>query len=96
MFERVLVSSLRELVSSLRESASSLADSVSLLMGTCWLEVRCNCSEPCNHDDGSKKEDGAGTAVFGTLREKNGLLMAPQSLDGMFRVELCWCLVAFL
>jgi hypothetical protein len=34
--------------------------------------------------------------VFGTWREENGLLMAPQSLDGMFRVEsLCWCLVSF-
>lgn len=95
-FERVLVSSLMELVSSLRELAGSLADSVSVLMGSCWSEVRHNCSEPRNHDDGREEEDGAGTAVFGKWREENGLLMALQSLDGMFRVELCWCLVSFL
>jgi hypothetical protein len=89
-FERVLVSSLIESVSSLRELASSLADSVSVLMGSCWSEVRHNCSETHNHDDGGEEEDGAGTAVFGTWGEENGLLIAPQSLlDGMFRVE-CW------
>jgi hypothetical protein len=92
----VLVSSLIELVSSLRELACSLADSVSVLMGSCWLEVGCNCSEPRNRDDGGEEEDGAGMAVFGTWGEENGLLMAPQSLDGMFRVELRWCLVSFL
>jgi hypothetical protein len=62
----VLVSSLIESVSSLMESASSLADLVSVLMGTCWWEVRCNCSEPRNHNDGGEEEYSAGMAAFGT------------------------------